>query len=157
MTQDRVIELFGDPHPFMTASGEVSNAWPAEVLESFVLPSWIALSGAPAVRVNRVRCHHLLVEHFGAAFLDIWKFGHWPLLQDYGGCYNFRQQRGAHVLSLHSWGIALDLNVAQNPFLAPPKMPAEIVSIFKSHGFAWGGEFGQRPDGMHFEWGGGKP
>ena len=69
-----------------------------------------------------------------------------------GGCYNWRTQRmAAHKRSRHSWGIAIDINVADNPFMGTPQMPPAIVLAFKSAGFAWGGDFIHRPDGMHFE------
>lgn len=65
----------------------------------------------------------------------------------------------ARALSSHSWGIAIDINVAWNPYGgAPAALGAigsvrELVPIFESQGFAWGGFF--KPlslcDGMHFE------
>jgi hypothetical protein len=63
------------------------------------------------------------------------------------------------ALSSHSWGAAIDLNARWNGYgAAPAPMGAtgsvrELVPIFESEGFAWGGYF--RPDslrdGMHFE------
>ena len=65
----------------------------------------------------------------------------------------------ARALSSHSWGIAIDINVAWNPYGGTPAVLGaigsvrELVAIFESEGFAWGGYF--RPlnlcDGMHFE------
>jgi hypothetical protein len=62
-------------------------------------------------------------------------------------------------LSSHSWGAAIDLNARWNGYGAPPAALGatgslrELVPIFESEGFAWGGYF--RPDslrdGMHFE------
>lgn len=62
-------------------------------------------------------------------------------------------------LSSHSWGIAIDLNVRWNGYGVVPPAIGEvgtlrnIVPIFESEGFAWGGYFqpAKDCDGMHFE------
>jgi hypothetical protein len=72
-------------------------------------------------------------------------------IKDYGGCYVVRDVRGATNLSAHSWGLAIDVNVADNPLGATPNQPAELVTIFESHDFFWGGNYHTRKDGMHFE------
>ena len=65
----------------------------------------------------------------------------------------------SRTLSAHSWGIAIDLNAGWNGYGVPPApMGAvgslrELVPIFESEGFAWGGYFtpSKWADGMHFE------
>lgn len=60
--------------------------------------------------------------------------------------------------SLHSWGIAIDINPASNPYqpgnYGPPQtdIPPKIIDIFKKYGFAWGGDWPGERDSMHFEW-----
>jgi hypothetical protein len=64
----------------------------------------------------------------------------WDTINDFGGCYAFRQVRGAKSLSRHSWGIAVDLDVLDNPFLGKiPRVNKDVRFIMKEHGFAWGG------------------
>lgn len=53
-------------------------------------------------------------------------------------------------LSLHSWGIAIDLNVARNGYGQPSHQPPEMIEAFRMAGFRWGGDF-RVPDPMHFE------
>ena len=72
--------------------------------------------------------------------------------------YNYRGKRGSSGLSLHSWGIAIDINPGQNPY-QPGKydevqtdIPREIIDIFNKYGFQWGGEWPGQRDPMHFEW-----
>jgi hypothetical protein len=70
----------------------------------------------------------------------------------YGGCYypryiGYDPSKG---LSLHTWGIAVDLNVAQNQRGTVGLMDRRVVAIFKKWGFAWGGDWGYT-DPMHFE------
>jgi hypothetical protein len=74
------------------------------------------------------------------------------LIKDYGGCYNYRPVRGGSSLSLHSWGIAIDLNVEDNPLGSThPKQPQILIDTFKAHGFFWGGDYRHRRDPMHFQ------
>ena len=61
------------------------------------------------------------------------------------------------MLSNHAFGTAFDINVPFNPLGARPALIGkqgsvrELVPIANEHGFFWGGHFGKRPDGMHFE------
>lgn len=71
-------------------------------------------------------------------------------------------------LSYHSWGIAVDINSADNggryikrppaPWspawlkLWPRGMPRGVVEAFEAQGFSWGGRWRGFSDPMHFEW-----
>lgn len=70
-----------------------------------------------------------------------------------GGCYvprhkSWNPRRG---LSLHSWGIAIDINPKLYPYGSASKPSDELISAFEKCGFAWGGDW-RTPDPMHFEW-----
>ena len=69
-----------------------------------------------------------------------------------GNCFNIRPQRGAKTSSLHSWGVAVDVNAAWNPFVVgkKPTLSEGFVKCFTDAGFDWGGTW-KRPDGMHFQ------
>jgi len=61
------------------------------------------------------------------------------------------------VLSTHAFGISVDINWDENcNGCSSFTMPMEIVDIFESYGFRWGGRyksiFGSRIDPMHFEY-----
>lgn len=61
------------------------------------------------------------------------------------------------VLSTHSFGISVDINYEENcNGCSSYTMPMEIVDIFESYGFRWGGRyksvFGSTIDPMHFEY-----
>jgi len=64
---------------------------------------------------------------------------------------------GQSPLSNHSWGSAFDINAEWNQLKHTPAIlwekgcVFELVSIAHNHGFFWGGHFGSRVDGMHFE------
>jgi hypothetical protein len=71
---------------------------------------------------------------------------------EYAGCYYPRYigRDPANGLSLHSWGIAVDLNVPGNLRGTAGEIDRTVVAIFKSWGFAWGGDWNYT-DPMHFE------
>jgi D-alanyl-D-alanine carboxypeptidase len=70
----------------------------------------------------------------------------------YGGCYvpRFIANDPSKGLSLHSWGMAVDLNVPENQRGTVGAMNRQVVAIFKKWGFAWGGDWNYT-DPMHFE------
>jgi D-alanyl-D-alanine carboxypeptidase-like protein len=74
---------------------------------------------------------------------------------DYAGCFAARRIAGSGSLSLHAWGLAVDINASQNPQGRRPRQDARIVRAFEGVGFRWGGRWPTAPDGMHFEWHGG--
>ena len=54
------------------------------------------------------------------------------------------------AISMHAFGIAVDINAGSNPYGATPRQDPRLVSIMETWGFAWGGNWSV-PDGMHFE------
>lgn len=72
--------------------------------------------------------------------------------------YNNRPKIWGGGKSLHSWGIAVDINPESNPYqpgnYGPPTtdISPEIIDIFKKYGFVWGGDWPGERDPMHFEW-----
>ena len=107
--------------------------------------------------LGQVRCHRLVVADLAAAMAELQRRGLARLVDvaDFhrqGGCYVPRQLRGGQgQLSRHSWGIAVDLNVAANPLGGSPHQDPRLVQVMARHGFTWGGRW-LRTDGGHFEW-----
>jgi len=56
--------------------------------------------------------------------------------------------------SNHSWGLAIDIDATQYPLGTRTRLPEWIVTLFKAHGFDYGGDWNRRPDPMHFEFAG---
>lgn len=79
------------------------------------------------------------------------------------GAYNYRVIAGTNILSVHSWGLAIDVNWNLNAVNLPSSSIAsnfkaaaeEIVNtIFTNNGqrvFRWGGHWSSKKDWMHFE------
>lgn len=84
-------------------------------------------------------------------------------------CFNFRYIAGSDLLSMHAYGLAIDINPEQNPFLTDRVLPAAgekflnreqirpgmvepIIDIFHKHGFTvWGGNWMTPIDYHHFQ------
>ena len=99
---------------------------------------------------KRVYCNKDLVEPLKKAFENLISRGHVNELKTWDGCFNIRKKRGLSSMSLHSWGIAIDVNAAWNGLGKEPTLSAGFVKCFTDAGFDWGGTW-TRKDGMHFQ------
>lgn len=102
------------------------------------------------------------------------------LADNNSACFNCREILGGGIISIHSYGLAIDINPIQNPYIAPqdlsnpligqlqilpaagahylnrrnrrPGMVEDIVDIFKENGFyIWGGNWNDPIDYQHFQ------
>lgn len=99
---------------------------------------------------KRLYCNKDLINPLSAAFENIIERNLLNQVKTFDGCFNIRKKRGALSPSLHSWGVAIDINAAWNGFGNKPTMSKELVQCFKDAGFDWGGDW-VKPDGMHFQ------
>lgn len=99
---------------------------------------------------KRIYCNKAMPEPLTAAFINLIKTGYVKELKTWDGCFNIRKKRGASTASLHSWGVAIDVNAAWNGFGKKPTLSAGFIKCFTDAGFDWGGTW-TRPDGMHFQ------
>ena len=104
--------------------------------------------------LGEVTCNKGALPQLRGAFTDIVAAGLSSEIkpEQYAGCYYPRYigRDPSNGLSLHSWGIAVDLNVPTNLMGTQGDMHPQVVEIFKEWGFAWGGDWNY-PDPMHFE------
>lgn len=129
-------------------------------------PTWIANNLSvgrvlldPDIRV-RAQCHVKVIPDLSAALAEVASAGLGSQIEVAnanadGGCFSARYSRISGYLSRHAYGMAFDTNTTSNCQGCRPQMNCDVVRIFRRHGFAWGGNF-RRPDGMHFEWVGGR-
>ncbi|UCA61826.1 M15 family metallopeptidase [Chryseobacterium rhizoplanae] len=90
------------------------------------------------------------------------------LIDDNSSCFNYRQITGETNLSMHSLGLAIDLNPLENPYIKggivlPPQAVYSINSLgtfteesivvkeFKKRGWEWGGNWNSLKDYQHFQ------
>jgi hypothetical protein len=80
-------------------------------------------------------------------------------LKTFDGCFNIRSMKSdSGRLSVHSWGLAIDLNQATNPFIkygtqvqVKTDFTPELIKCFAAAGFEWGGLWQSCHDAMHFQ------
>ena len=94
-----------------------------------------------------------------------------PFRSDWSWGFGCRAISGTTTASNHSWGLAIDLDSPENPYILAAShraahplrktfpggrvlrstMPDDVVAIAERHGFYWGGLYRRKPDPMHFE------
>lgn len=98
-------------------------------------------------------CHRLVVPKFQLAFKNVVDKNLSHKIKTFGGCLNKRLMRGGNTWSMHSWGIAIDLNVQWNQFGQKNfEMGEDVAKCFEDIGFVWGGRWLGSPDAMHFQY-----
>ena|SRR6218665_445522 len=82
-----------------------------------------------------------------------------------GGTFSWRKISGTNRLSMHSYGMTIDINVKNSNYWQwdckckneeatlsyRNQIPLKLVSIFEKYGFIWGGNW-KHYDTMHFEY-----
>lgn len=100
-----------------------------------------------------VQIHRLLAQHFEGTLKEAIGATGYKIKQLGGYCARHQRNDPALPLSLHSYGIAVDINWATNPMSRKliTDMPDEFVHIFEDSGWNWGGRW-KFPDAMHFQY-----
>jgi hypothetical protein len=119
-------------------------------------PAWVAenIRTEQVPVLGAVTCHRVMLPRLRWALREIVARGLGPSVDpaDFGGCYvpRFIGYAPANGLSLHTWGIAVDLNVSSNGRGTVGEIDPDVVQVLKKWGFAWGGDWAYT-DPMHFE------
>jgi hypothetical protein len=134
---------------------------PAEVKANLVSVAWMPSHSKKKVRFNGQNGAAAALKKV-IAELDRLPGHLLKYVTKTAGTFNWRQIAGTERLSVHSFGIAIDINVKysdywrwvmkKNPSLPyRNQIPLEIVEVFERHGFVWGGKWFHF-DTMHFEY-----
>lgn len=147
------------PLPMGQVSGGTVGTMTFQILKNGFIrpdPSWVEANIARGTVpiLGEVTCHRFLFPRLGGALGDLAEEGLDDLIdpRQYGGCYvpRFIDRDPNKPLSMHAFGLAVDLNVRANPLGSRGRMDPRVVEIFEAWGFEWGGLWA-RPDPMHFE------
>lgn len=136
VTPAQALKKYGTPSPEMERKHMV--LWD--------VPEHLEIGAIP----KRLYCNKDLVTPLQTAFTNLINMDFVKELKTWDGCFNIRKMRGLQSMSLHSWGIAIDVNAAWNGLGKKPVLSAGFVKCFTDAGFDWGGTW-SRPDGMHFQ------
>jgi hypothetical protein len=117
-------------------------------------PAWVAANIRTEVVpiLGSITCHKDLFPQLRAALLEVQQRDLAGAIhpREYAGCYYPRFIANTTTLSNHAFGLALDLNTPGNQRGTVGEMDRDVVAIFKTWGFAWGGDW-RWTDPMHFE------
>ncbi|HEX9891507.1 MAG TPA: M15 family metallopeptidase [Actinomycetota bacterium] len=119
-------------------------------------PGWVEghIRTARVPVLGSVTCHRALIPQLRHALREVEGRGLGGYLDPatYAGCYSprYADRDPSGGLSHHSWGVAFDVNVTENPQGRRPRLDRRVVEVFERWGFTWGGTW-LIPDGMHFE------
>jgi hypothetical protein len=160
------VDLPGSTAYVRVASGVKPSILLKEVFGEFAAtpqadPAWLTIEPAWVERnivttevplLGTITCHRKLVPMVRGAIEEIMGSGLVSEIKVYSGCWASRTIARSPTAppSYHAYGAAIDINAPQNPYGARPTMNREMVRIFESWGFNWGGDF-LIPDGHHFE------
>lgn len=144
-------ETFGDPRPFANDKG----GWERHALAYRPLRTPLPYAYDRDVVITRVRAHRLIVDELVAALAECLDAGVPAARLVYGGCYVWRPMRGGTKLSTHTWGIAVDLDPANNPQGTAWRddgvmLDRRIIETFLRRGWKSGDDF-STPDPQHFQ------
>jgi hypothetical protein len=137
VTSAQCLKKWGDP-TVVTNELKYMTVWDVPThLEIGVIP-------------KKLYCNKIMVAPLIQAFTNLIDRGFVKELKTFDGCFNVRRKRGLTTMSLHSWGIAIDVNASWNGLHKTPQLSAGFVKCFTDAGFDWGGTW-TRKDGMHFQ------
>jgi hypothetical protein len=103
--------------------------------------------------LGRVTCHRGIVPQLDGAMTELRSAGRGSLIETFNGCFvpRFINRDPTAMLSHHTWGIAIDMNLVGNYYGDRPHQDPRLVATLERWGFLWGGVF-VVPDGNHFEY-----
>jgi D-alanyl-D-alanine carboxypeptidase len=117
-------------------------------------PAWVEkhIVTTEVPLLGTITCNRKLIPMVRGALEDILASGLMSEIKVYSGCWASRTVSRSPTAppSTHAYGAAIDINAPQNPYGTKPTMNRDVVRIFESWGFNWGGDF-LIPDGHHFE------
>lgn len=135
---------------------------PGENLDYCNLPFAMKLAWDTHVEIKRFKCHILVKKNLENIFQDT--LGYYGIvaiehlgLDKFGGCFNIRPMRDGTKPSVHSWGLAVDIDPERNQLkwgrdkaqLAKPEYETFWQIVEKYGGISLGKA--KNYDWMHFQ------
>lgn len=121
---------------------------PASFEEHYIVSTTHQLADGSTIHV---RSHQAIADRLSRVFASLRESGHLAQIKSYDGCFNIRPVRDGAALSLHSWGLAIDLNAAEFPLGSHGQEPHELAAAMQTEHLLCGEHFRHRCDAMHFE------
>lgn len=148
--RDKLIQKFGNPSE---DSRQFEVQW---------MMTWWCQKEFSELPFHKIYCNRLLIPHLKQVFAVLKQKGLISELKSYGGCWNIRFIRGYEaqkILSIHTWALAIDFNVTDNPLGLTRQQAIDkglkpfseaFFQVWRDLGWTCGIDF-KRGDGMHFQ------
>jgi hypothetical protein len=139
LTRDMILKNYGDPgHEY----------------ESKYMTTWDVGAAHPwfeeQTKASKIYCNKEFSVQLDRAFHDLQVVGVHTEIKTFDGCYNIRNTRGTGLISLHSWGMATDLNASLEKLgQITTHWSDKFIEVMREHVY-WGGDYKGRKDPMHF-------
>jgi len=149
VTSKQALKAFGDPR-LLSTQQKWMTLWivPADIREAFAHVYFADLGtiGFP----KKIYGHKLFIPLLEKALRNVMDRKLTKQLKRWDGVFVIRKKVSNNSLSLHSWGVACDVNREGNEYGQKPTLSSEFVKCFTDAGMEWGGNW-KTPDGMHFQ------
>lgn len=150
---DEIMLTFGNIFSHINNDGTIKPKWEMDQMGLVTVPFSIPLAHCPSIEVNKIYCHKKLISTFTQVFETIHENDLHHHIHTFAGCYVYRNKYDQTHLSTHSWGIAIDLNPRTNAVGTRGDMNPDVIRVFQSYGFEWGGSWKRKyRNPMHFQW-----
>lgn len=135
-----------------------------EVRDNLILVNWCPKLIGQKILVTKTNQVYKQIEKISNELDELPEFKEYLL--KIGGTFNWRLINGTNRLSMHSFGMTIDINTKYSDYWQwscnckdenikitkyKNRIPMKIVSIFEKYGFIWGGKW-EHFDTMHFEY-----
>ncbi len=146
--------------------GFVGGAEASKHMVTIDVPVWKIKRGKRVPGTMSVTVNYKLENNVKAIFAEIYDLDiQFPVMALKG--YSYRRISGpgipksTPIMSHHSFGGAIDVNKPYNLFYtrkdkrnpkSPYYIPRSVIDIFEKYGWAWGGNFEEGFDTMHFQY-----
>ncbi len=143
-SQQNLLKLFGNPITH-------TDAFEEKFCIKWLVPTNVR-NVIPALP-EYIFCNDRLTKPLLTIFLKLIELNLYTEIKTYDGVYEPRLVRGSTTkISMHAYGLAIDLNQADNQLNEKSNWSDAFVQAWRDVGWNWGGDFVDRKDPMHFQW-----
>lgn len=137
------------PGSYAELYANYGNPADADFASRYIVSTPFEIAGGKVVHIQH---HKAITNALNAVWAALRAEGNLDLIHTYDGCYVVRPIRGGTNPSIHSAGLALDLNASIFPLGSLKRQDPALVKAFTDQGFRNGADFNGRKDPMHFSY-----
>jgi hypothetical protein len=151
-----VVARYGTPYNVSTQQQDeaIKTQWEHDWMELWKSDKFTKKTGTTwptTAPFKRMYVNKDLVPYLDKVFETLIEKDLFKELKTYDGCWNIRPIRGTtDKWSMHTFGIAIDINASENPLGGPVNFSPEFLQCWRDSGWTCGADF-KRLDGMHFQ------